>query len=606
MITSLNADGMTLGLKPGIEAKYQLYWYDENGNHHPYENVWHDFDASYINAKTQTYTVNEAYKEMYVRVQYCADQNSSGGLILAPYADCAGTGAARWEGGPIAQGKYYRYHMSDKFAVRPHHFTAVPPAGKSMHLLHSATDTRLTLYAMSGANGTTQGTTHYNQTKSNLSLTATRYMGDGSVDNGGLLSGAVGYGSLDFNMTDGISTRGGQHDVADITYDDVGNIDVKITDSDWGAVDIINGYSLNQNCNNPPHETLSTPNGFKICGDINMTFIPDHFQVTGVTLKNHKDSAFTYVSNDWNMSASFDVKIVAKNAKGSTTVNFRQPDGSNVYYENPVDVDIAFLPSVNTGGATVQTHTIDNLLGFGQPDFANGEHDLVAADPDFNKNLAIRGTRDTTKPVNPFIIKGSDINVSVESTYTDTAKGISDTIKGGKEGTGSATFLYGRLHAPRYRVSSAAGSLPVYYEFYYDVNPGIEDNTTLSGTFTGSGNADRSKDAFYWYKNNLHQTRDGNITGISQYNFSDLTLGYNAAATNGIQYINYNYGGNDFPYRATIKISTQPWLIYNRYDAAATTVDVPLEINSGTLHNQGSGADSDAVDATQRPRRIEW
>ena len=197
-----------------------------------------------------------------MRIQYCGDQNTSGGIILKPYSTC-NSQVPIWEGEPpsnTTNGVRLRYHQSDFFAVRPHSFAIIPASGQSIDLLHAGSFNHLTLYAYDGT-GNSHPTDEYNQTKSNLSLTTIKYMGDGTPDTGGLLTGNTEFGSTDFQMKDGISTDSNNaHDVADITYTDVGKINLHIEDVDWAAVDIINGNNSNQNCQSE-NESLNNPGG---------------------------------------------------------------------------------------------------------------------------------------------------------------------------------------------------------------------------------------------------------------------------------------------------------------------------------------------------------
>ena len=110
---------------------------------------------------------------------------------------------------------------------------------------------------------------------------------------------------------------------------------------------------------------------------------------------------------------------------------------------------------------------------------------------------------DFTLPINPFDINNSEVNLSIASLYTD--EGTSATVENNitnKDGmtndtNGSATFYYGRVHAPDQRFNDTNGTANIYYEVY------CRDCTSAFRTNMGI-NGHESVDAINWYQNSLH------------------------------------------------------------------------------------------------------
>jgi hypothetical protein len=351
----------------------------------------------------------------------------------------------------------------------------------------------------------------------------------------------------------------------------------------------------------------------RIIEDANTTFtiVPSDFNMT-ITFTN-KGNGYTYVSEinstEHAMAATLHADIQAVIADGSKAENYESDcfaDSTKLSLNYDISRIIGTLTHLLTyeanattpeGNFSLPTTPSSNIdvgpIYFQKSIFSSSSNGATSID------LKINFNRSRTRPVNPFVFKINDVNLSEQ----DNDMGSTATVDQ------SATYLYGRIHAPRYKVSASSGSLPVYYQIYYDVNPSIDSNTSL-GTFAAG--SDRGKDSFYWYKNDQHQTPDGNITSVSQFIRSDLTLApTTTSVTNGIQHIDYTYNGSTYPYRATIHINSQPWLIYNRYNSSANHISVPLEINNNTLSDPTSSTindtgDSGATDAVNRPRRIQW
>ena len=241
-------------------------------------------------------------------------------------------------------------------------------------------------------------------------------------------------------------------------------------------------------------------------------------------------------------------------------------------------------------------------------------------------DLHINFDRSRTTPVNPV-----DLNISVISadcsdlassancaTYAD---GINNhSALNSALLNSNHLMLYGRVHAPRYRVEcTGTGScttstspnqpLRLYDEFYYNLSSTIDANSTLVTDKNVSSGANRSVDSINWYTNTQHGSNDGNATNVAQYYMpgtSPISTMDLTTPSTGISTINATYYGTDgYPYKATMGITASPWLIYNRFDTAAVHNDFELEFNAARLGGDSNKSDSELT-SPNTSRRIRW
>ena len=325
---------------------------------------------------------------------------------------------------------------TDNFAARPDHFEIESTNPHYPDLLRSALDYNLSLFAYDGSYDPDHYTTNYNQYKNNLDINQTLYLSDDTEDTNNDLAGTLSFGSSDYNITDGesiaIVSGSLSNEVVGIKFDDVAKVGIRIEDHNWAFADIDDTPQdcfTNQVVING--STLSIEAPAYICGEINATFIPHHFNVTDIHLNNHAQTTFTYLSNDLNMSAHVDVTISAMNADDAVTQNFTQGNG---FYENPVSVDLNVTewkpaPSLHPLGNAVIIKDIPvaQLLGFGSPD-ANGTHTIPWNESNATQKIMFNYVREINQVVNPFDVNGSELNITVVRhihtySYSDTPEG---------------------------------------------------------------------------------------------------------------------------------------------------------------------------------------
>jgi len=475
---------------------------------------------------------------------------------------------------------------SDHFAIRPDHYEIDSTDNSYPDLLRSGAGYVLDLKALDAAGGSTVG---YNQAGSNVDPSEFMRFLPGGGDGTAVLQGTPAL-STGYNFVDGETAHG---DVT-YTYSDVGKVSIHLKDTDWASVD---AGDTPQDC---------TADGAYVCGDKNVTLIPDHFLVKINNLHNNASSdKFTYLSSDPNqtiMSARFDVTLTAENAAGGTTVNF-----DKIYYENPVSVKLNVQPHAVLGAAVTHEITAEELLGF-----QAGEKDLTwNNDTNESQLLTFNYPRTTNTPVNPFIVYGNNSRVDAESTYNGTAPEGTAKIVGTDvaDNNDNITFVYGRAHMARTRAmcngGNCTGNVTFFYEFYGDEDA----NLTLINNLLV--NPRHSIDSVNWYRNSEHNTSaDGNVTAVASTIPGSGTPALIQLPTNTNASVIYN-GSQGYPYKSTLNIFTQTWLIYDPFDAAAGLVSGQLEYYGPGSWSSNTGAETSVKDADVNKnqntnRRIQW
>jgi len=492
---------------------------------------------------------------------------------------------------------------SDHFAIRPDHFEIDSENNSYPDLLRAGKGYDLNITAVQY--GSTAGAPEYNQTGTQINPDLlVKYYGDGAVDTNNSIAGIPEI-STNFDFVDGLTFVGGVHDTVPYRYSDVGDITLHLEDDDWTIVD-----------------AADTPNtcdedGRKICGDKNVTFIPDHFAVTINDLHNNgANDSFTYLSGDANqtiMSARFDVSIIAQNELNGTTVNFTQPKFGHTYYENEVTVKLDLPTHTTLGNAKPHDINVSQLI-----EFNDGVKTISWNDSNESLLLTFNYPRTADKPVNPFIVYGTDARVDVNSTYYAAAApiGAPEGIAyiDGTDDAGNSdkiTFVYGRTHMARTRamcttLNDCTGSVNFYYEFYGDEDA----NATIINDLLTTPK--RSLDSVNWYINTEHNTTtDGNVTNVTNSVPGGGTAWSNSPITYSTGTVNYD-GSKGYPYKSTLDIYTWSWLIHDPFNPNPGLVTTgQLEYYGPGSWSSDAGADTSVKDdGTNRNqnsnRRIRW
>lgn len=518
-IASLNAANTAIETKAsGTKAYYRLFDFQANTPKTDYIQYDPSLNASIVSSSL---TVGSAHKNMKVEFKFCADDTGTA-FILKPDSECSGMSVCTQTNRTC-----YRETVStDAFAIRPNQFTIDGVA--TPNLLKAGETYGFSLYANPyGATGTT-GTPDYNQTSTNLTITAIKRMHDGSVNPD--LNGTASFPNA-FTVFNGVATD------VNKTFSDVGRITVDLNDTEWTSVDASDTALVDRT----------------IHGAANYTYIPFRFAISNARIVDSRDGNFTYLATDdlVHMSAKLDFNVASQNKQGGTTLNFTAGR-----YENPVTI----LPAVfdPVGGDANETNITASAIGF-----ASGTTHLVWNDTNASRVLSFNFTR-PANPIDPFTADPTDVNITLSSSYTDGGTTVviennATNINGSTNGMiGNATMLYGRVDAPDYRFTNASGCGRVYFEFYNTVanNPII---ATAFGTMPPlSLSPDRN-----WYQNTQHNTAtDGSVTTFAGSHIDATgTTGCMGAAGLGTQKRTFIYDTQPgYPYRATMSMDASDWL----------------------------------------------
>ncbi|NOR56707.1 MAG: DUF11 domain-containing protein [Sulfurovum sp.] len=533
---------------------------------------------------------------------------------------------------------------TDNFAIRPDRFVGGITHSDAPHLLRAGKEYGTSLTATnpdntvatsySAANTNVFGTYTNKYFKSDWGNIApinlidpTVLLNDPNIMNGDSGFDPIGAPSMIAGLSHDTANSASDPDpIINLSYSDVGEVTFYVYDEEWAEVD---DDDTPQDCNSTNHTY--------ICSEQNLTFIPHHFRVDSIHLRNHRDGNFTYLSNDLNMSAHIDANISAMNANDDPTLaidtshitqNFRQ---GALYYENPVSVDL----NVTEWNAAVlglstrhpkdvlvdndHTHDIPpgtEPLGFGGPD-ANGVHSIAWNDTNETQKLMFNYKRQNNQTVNPFILDGTDVNVTVNSNYI--SAGVTAMITGSGVGDRNATFVFARAKTADINdfydgISAASIITPATIIVYCDKWPASAVNCPGVDRINGQANIN------YWWLSTEHDmpasSHDGNITltVVSGANLNDPVVSIDTS-NNGVD--NDIVVSNTGPASSIVDInldtssasSTSSWLIYNPSSSIGDPIPFYKVKFIGTSGWTGHGKTGHVVDSNaskKRNNRVGW
>ncbi|MGC9351488.1 MAG: hypothetical protein ACP5D3_05825, partial [Sulfurovum sp.] len=221
--------------------------------------------------------------------------------------------------------------------------------------------------------------------------------------------------------------------------------------------------------------------------------------------------------------------------------------------------------------------------------------------------------RNNNEPVNPFVLPGSDINISVASTYQNKESGATRTVTGSGVGgaDSNATFYFGRAKASQdfYDVKGTVADTPITVQVYCDVFPTcplLPDNIQTEG----------QTDLSHWWLSLNHNeaSGDGNIT---LENPPAVALGSGSGSVdtdvniiNGVDNtIQVTHSGS-LPTTYDINLTTtNSWLIYNADSPSADPNPFYKVRFTGDSGWAGVGATGYVLDinaSTTNTKRLNW
>lgn len=377
------------------------------------------------------------------------------------------------------------------------------------------------------------------------------------------------------------------------TYNNVGDINVTVSDNAWTAIDQDSTSTKGYDDCIVGSTSIIPINGKVGCLLQNVQtffFTPKELKNT-LNLENFNTGGFTYISNDGNMSANALLTTTAILDTNATATNYTAKCfAKNISYtlslfNNPTSWlngtpnAISRIRYFDDGATTKfeNNNTVGSaLFSSTEGNFTNG----VAS------NLAMRFnlTRATDKPDLPFTVSKNDFNItSIQDTNGTTGFDFNRTTDV------NATFYYGRAHAPDYRFANRDGNATIYYETYCK-----DCNATTRASMGITGN--ESVDAINWYQNNLHTNAAGTVAPVPQHasDFSNTTTTHVTPPTS-VQRLTLN-GGTAIPYVEKVNLNSSSWLIHYPSDYTVTFYSTGSWAGSGFVkQNQPNATDTNTT-----------
>ncbi len=361
------------------------------------------------------------------------------------------------------------------------------------------------------------------------------------------------------------------------TYSEVGLLDLNISDSakpcasrftavDCDDANVSDGSTYSANLL-PIGETVAQ-----------ITVVPHHFKVTS-TFLDFKNGAFTYLSNDTNlskMSAELNATITAQNANNATTTNYNTD-----CYANATNATINYQPlTIDPSANLINLHyletnsPISGTVGIGAGTFTllNLPKTIFSTNDKGSAklNVLINFDRSDAKPVNPFDLNISKIQVA-DASYP--------TVKGEHTPDSNATFVYGRIHAYDIQTNQASTPDPVEIEVYGK----NASNTFLNG---------KPQNVLYWYRNTDHDFASQGSVTIPSPGTTHLTFTTSTPPENGLHVINIDYDDPTNATKQTVKMELPSWLLVSPANNEFTYEYVPTTNTIDTLKDNSKGVNS--------------
>lgn len=398
----------------------------------------------------------------------------------------------------------------------------------------------------------------------------------------------------------------GRSQTTHYAYNNVGNVLLTFNDNLWTQIDR-SAYNTKTFSDCIENSSTNTANangqvGCMVSGNKQFYFFPSKFTNT-LTLQNFNNGNFTYLSNDGNMSSQLLFSPTAVIDDNITTAT----NYTAGCFARDIDYTVSLTnnPSIWQNGTPDaisriryfedgNTSNFENNTTVGTATFSSTEGNFTSGTAS-NLTMLFNFSRAINKADEPFKIAKNDFNIT--QVIDDNGTIGSDFNRAIDQNT---TFYYGRVYSTDYRGASPITT--IRYEIYCkDCN---KTNMAINGT--------QSPTSISWYQNPLHVNTDGNVTVFSSVG---TTLINNANTTtsgviaSGIENNTLSLAnGTNAPYTDRIQMTPSSWLLYNAFNANATSNNFNVEfIQSGNWAGQGTlGQTVDVNTSTRTNRRMEW
>jgi len=400
--------------------------------------------------------------------------------------------------------------------------------------------------------------------------------------------------------TPAVTFTEGSNKTTRYTFNNVGKVLISIDDKLWTKIDQ-SAYNSKGYSDCIENSSSSAANngqiGCTISGSKTFTFVPKQFN-NELALQNFNDGNFTYLSNDGNMSAILRLTTTAILDDNATAtfytagcyaedVNYTISVRNFNLFNNTTRNLIHYFKDEND-----TTSILVNNLVAGEGNFSSTEGNFTNGVAQ-NLKMLFNFDRNSTQAYDPFKIAKSDFNITaIIDDQNTTGSDFNRTTDQ------NATFYYGRVYSTDYR-----GTSPINTTIRYEVY--CKDCNRTDMNITGM----QSPTSLNWYQNTFHVITDGNVTTFSSIGttlINDLNTTTSGFIANGIE--NNTLGNAVVPYTDRIQMTPSSWLLYNQYNAGATTNDFTVEfIRAGNWAGQGNlGRTVDVNTSIRTNRRMEW
>lgn len=366
--------------------------------------------------------------------------------------------------------------------------------------------------------------------------------------------------------------------------------------------------------------------------DYNITSHPYRFIIGanpsyGITADNNFTDSWIYMNDlnrsaDINHSMHFRGDIIAVGYDGNRTSNF-----VTQCYARDINITLnhnySSIPTVTYQYRLLDLNSTDDVISVvppwtNKPGEANttmiqteANTTIVLTEGNFTKllngstriDLNLNFDRNISHPINPIIVFYKELNATCSRDENCTMQA---NLKNDYTTEGNLTMVdinlthyYGRVYSTDYR---GTGLIPatIRYEVYCkDCNrTAFNINNTQSPT------------SLNWYQNTLHDANtDGNVSIFSSIGttlINDTNISISGVIINGNE--NINLSNARAPYIDRIQMTPSSWLLFNLFNANATTNDFNVEFQrAGSWAGQGNlGQTVDVNTSTRTNRRLEW
>jgi len=310
-------------------------------------------------------------------------------------------------------------------------------------------------------------------------------------------------GTFDPDITSDVNFTDGTKDFINITYDEVGKVDINISENNKSCSQKYAGIDCDDK---NITDYWNTDTDIAIVEKVEtLTITPHHFAVT-VESKNFENGLFTYVaeSNLTLMSANVDINITAQNENNETTKNYNKD-----CYANDIKVDYNYTTvDENLSNFLYYYELSDSNSSDGNVTINNGvssDINRTSFSTDNNGSaifkLKYNFDRNRSNPINPFDINITNFDVS-DANYSD--------VNGTTEDSSHANFCWGRTKTKDIQTQKTDVNHTIEIEVYDDAD------TAYTKDFT--------ENSINWFQHENHsKVIEGNVSAIDATTSSTLS-----------------------------------------------------------------------------------